>query len=69
MINELMSGIDIILPMMEWFWKGMLNIGISTTCVIVSYNLNHSLHEDIFPKRQWKFTSEVDGLEYTLEEG
>jgi hypothetical protein len=39
------------------------------TCVIVSYNLNHSLHEDIFPKRQWKFTSEVDGLEYTLEEG
>ena len=35
---ELMSGIDIILPMMEWFWKGMLNIGMIATCVIVSYN-------------------------------
>jgi len=39
-----------------------------TICVYVSYQLNKSLHEDIFPKRQWKFISEVDGKEYTIEE-
>ena len=39
-----------------------------TICVYVSYQLNKSLHKDIFPKRQWKFISEVDGQEYTIEE-
>ena len=47
----------------------LIEIMFYTICVWMSYRLNHSLHEDIFPKRQWKFTSEVDGLEYTLEEG
>ena len=39
-----------------------------TICVYVIYELNKSLHKDIFPKRQWKFISEVDGQEYTIEE-
>ena len=34
----------------------------------VSYDLNKELHRDIFPKRQWKFTNELDGKEYTIEE-
>ena len=34
----------------------------------VVYRFNRDLHKDIFPKRQWKFISEVDGKEYTLEE-
>ena len=36
--------------------------------LIVVYRFNRDLHRDIFPKRQWKFISEVDGKEYTLEE-
>tara|TARA_B100001250_G_scaffold194170_1_gene166870 strand:+ start:457 stop:603 length:147 start_codon:yes stop_codon:yes gene_type:complete len=34
----------------------------------IVYQLNKELHRDIFPKRQWKFISEVDGKEYTIEE-
>ena len=41
------------------FWIGAL---------WVSYDLNKELHRDIFPKRQWKFTNELDGKEYTIEE-
>ena len=36
--------------------------------LIVVYRFNRDLHKDVFPKRQWKFISEVDGKEYTLEE-
>ena len=46
----------------------IFNIIFYSVCVYVSYQLNKSLHEDIFPKRQWKFISEVDGKEYTIEE-
>ena len=36
--------------------------------ILILYRFNRDLHRDIFPKRQWKFISEVDGKEYTLEE-
>ena len=36
--------------------------------ILIVYRFNRDLHRDIFPKRQWKFISEVDGKEYTLEE-
>ena len=41
--------------------------------LIIVIRFNKDLHRDIFPsneipKRQWKFTSEVDGKEYTIEE-
>ena len=36
--------------------------------LIIVIRFNRDLHRDIFPKRQWKFTSEVDGKEYTIEE-
>ena len=36
--------------------------------LIIVIRFNKDLHRDIFPKRQWKFISEVDGKEYTLEE-
>ena len=44
-----------------------------TISMYVIYELNKELHKDIFPsneipKRQWKFISEVDGQEYTIEE-
>ena len=39
-----------------------------TICVYVIYQLNKELHRDIFPKREWKFISEVDGKEYTIKE-
>ena len=46
------------------FWIGALWV-----CV----RFNKDLHKDIFPsneipKRQWKFTNELDGKEYTIEE-
>ena len=34
----------------------------------VCVRFNKDLHKDIFPKRQWKFTNELDGKEYTIEE-
>ena len=43
-------------------------IGFYTICGYVSYQLNKSLHKDIFPPREWKFISEVDGKEYTIVE-
>ena len=39
-----------------------------TICVYVIYQLNKELHRDIFPPREWKFISEVDGKEYTIIE-
>tara|TARA_B100000475_G_scaffold113605_1_gene82919 strand:+ start:818 stop:964 length:147 start_codon:yes stop_codon:yes gene_type:complete len=39
-----------------------------TISMYVVYQLNKELHRDVFPKRQWKFISEVDGQEYTIEE-
>ena len=46
----------------------LIEIMFYTICVWMSYQLNKELHKDIFPKRQWKFTSEVDGQKYTIEE-
>ena len=37
-----------------------------TLWVVIRFN--RDLHTDIFPKREWKFISEVDGKEYTIEE-
>ena len=34
----------------------------------VCVRFNKDLHKDIFPKRQWKFTNELYGKEYTIEE-
>ena len=39
-----------------------------SVCVYVRYQLSKEMHRDIFPKRQWKFISEMDGKEYTIEE-
>ena len=39
-----------------------------SVCVYVSYQMNKELHRDIFPKREWKFISDVDGEEYTIKE-
>ena len=36
--------------------------------LIIVIRFNKDLHKDIFPKRQWKFTNEIDGKEYTIEE-
>ena len=46
----------------------MIEIIFYTICVWVSYRMNKALHQDIFPKRQWTYVSEVDGKEYTIEE-
>ena len=46
----------------------IFNIIFYSVCVWVSYQLNKSLHKDIFPPREWKFISEVDGQEYTIIE-
>ena len=37
-----------------------------TLWVVIRFN--RDLHTDIFPKREWKFISEVDGKEYTIKE-
>ena len=37
-----------------------------TLWVVIRFN--RDLHRDIFPKREWKFISEVDGKEYTIKE-
>ena len=39
-----------------------------SVCVWVSYQMNKELHRDVFPKREWKFISDVDGEEYTIKE-
>ena len=36
--------------------------------VWVVIRFNKDLHKDIFPPREWKFISEVDGKEYTIIE-
>jgi len=46
----------------------MIEIIFYTICVWVSYRMNKALHQDIFPKRQWTYVSEVDGKEYIIEE-
>jgi len=46
----------------------ILEIMFYSVCVYVSYQMNKEMHRDIFPKRQWRFVSEVDGKEYTIEE-
>ena len=36
--------------------------------IMVVWRFNKDLHKDIFPPREWKFISEVDGQEYTIIE-
>tara|TARA_R110000803_G_scaffold137168_3_gene204139 strand:- start:474 stop:647 length:174 start_codon:yes stop_codon:yes gene_type:complete len=48
---ELINGIDIMLPYIEWFWKRMFDIGIIGMACVVSYNLNKELHRDIFKRK------------------
>ena len=48
MINQIIEGIDFILPFIERFWTIVFYIAITITTCIVSYNLNKELHRNIF---------------------
>ena len=48
MINQIIEGIDFILPFIERFWTIVFYIAITITTCIVSYNLNTELHKNIF---------------------
>ena len=51
----------------------IIDIMFWSIAIWVCVRFNKDLHKDIFPsneipKRQWKFTNELDGKEYTIEE-
>ena len=51
----------------------IINLMFWSIALWVCVRFNKDLHKDIFPsneipKRQWKFTNELDGKEYTIEE-
>ena len=51
----------------------IINLMFWSIALWVCVRFNMDLHKDIFPsneipKRQWKFTNELDGKEYTIEE-
>jgi len=48
MINQIIEGIDFILPFIERFWTIVFYIAITITTCVVSYNLNTELHKNIF---------------------